>query len=42
MVSGEVFEEADGHLGAAGVVDAQEQDDGAAVVAFAFDFGQGG
>jgi KUP system potassium uptake protein len=37
-----VLEEAEGHLGAARVVHAQEQHDGAAVVVFAFDLGEGG
>ena len=40
-VAGEVVEPAEGHLGAAGVVDAQEQHDRGAVGGLAFDLGEG-
>src|SRR2546423_15299107 len=39
---GEMLEEAEGHLGAAGVVDTQEQHDGSTVVALTLDLGQRG
>ena len=41
-VGGEVLEESEVDLGAAGVVYAQEQHDRSAVIAFAIDLGQGG
>ena len=41
LVPGEVVEEAESHLGAAGVVGAQEQHGGLAVGDLAFDAGQG-
>jgi hypothetical protein len=41
-VADEGLEEAEGHLGPAGVVGAQEQHGGFAVVVQAFDLGEGG
>jgi len=40
FAAGEVVEPAEGHLGATGVVDAEEQDDGDALVGFALDLGE--
>jgi hypothetical protein len=41
-VAGEVVEVAEGHLAAAGVVDAQEQHGGSGVAALSVDAGEGG